>query len=95
MSKILEISNLKKSYGHQQILKNLSFSVAKGEFFGLLGHNGAGKSTAIDCVLGMKKYDEGKITLLGSSPGKTNKTIFEKIGVQFQQSHYQNKIKVG
>lgn len=94
MSEILQISGLKKSYGHVPVLKNLSFRIAKGEFFGLLGHNGAGKSTTIDCILGMKKHDEGTISLLGCAPGKTNKNLFEKIGVQLQQSHYQNKIKV-
>ncbi len=94
MSQILTVSGLKKSYGNRPILKNLSFSVAKGEFFGLLGHNGAGKSTTIDCVLGMKKADAGSISLLGQAPGSTSKSRFEKIGVQFQQSHYQKKIKV-
>lgn len=94
MTEILNVANLKKSYGQTLILKDLSFRIHKGEIFGLLGHNGAGKSTTIDCILGMKKYDSGKITLLGHEPKKTNKAIFEKIGVQFQQSHYPDKIKV-
>lgn len=94
MQEILNVTGLKKSYGQTAVLKNLSFSIKKGEFFGLLGHNGAGKSTTIDCILGMKKCDDGKIMLLGSSPQKTDKAIFEEIGVQFQQSHYQDKIKV-
>lgn len=94
MAEVLSVKNLKKSYGQTNILKNLSFSIQKGEFFGLLGHNGAGKSTTIDCILGMKKYENGEIKLLGSSPQKVDKTLFEKIGVQFQQSNYQDKIKV-
>lgn len=94
MPEILQVANLKKSYGQAQILKNLSFSIAEGEFFGLLGHNGAGKSTAIDCILGMKKYDSGKVTLLGSESRRIDKTIFERIGVQFQESRYQDQIRV-
>lgn len=95
MSYILSVSRLKKSYGQVSILKNVSFDIRKGEFYGLLGHNGAGKSTTIDCILGMKKYNGGEIALLGKQPNKTNKDVFERIGVQFQQSHYQSKIKVG
>lgn len=95
MTEILTVQHLKKSYGTRPILADVSFSVPKGEFFGLLGHNGAGKSTTIDCILGMKPLDGGSICLLGSAPGKNNQKIFEKLGVQFQQSHYQNKIRVG
>ncbi len=94
MTDILQVVNLEKRYGTRTVLRNLSFHLKKGEFYGLLGHNGAGKSTAIDCILGMKGYDGGEITLLGHSPKKMKKAIFEKIGVQFQQSHYQDKIKV-
>lgn len=91
---VLTVSNLKKRYGKTQVLKNVSFDITRGEFFGLLGHNGAGKSTTIDCILGMKAFDEGQIEILGTSPKKINKSLFEKVGVQFQQSHYQEKIKV-
>lgn len=94
MSEILNVSNLIKNYGQSSIFKGLSLSIEKGEFFGLLGQNGAGKSTTIDCILGMKSYDGGSITLLGNCPKRTDKSIFERIGVQFQQSHYQDKIKV-
>lgn len=91
---LLKINNLKKSYGSAIILNNLSLEINKGECFGLLGPNGAGKSTTIDCILGMKKYDSGEIELLSTPSKKIDKAIFEKIGVQFQQSHYQDKIKV-
>ena len=94
MQTIVQVSSLQKSYGQTAILKDLSFSITQGEFFGLLGHNGTGKSTTIDCILGMKKPDSGEILVLGSSPQRASKSIFEKIGVQFQQSHYQDKIKV-
>lgn len=94
MQEILSIKSLQKSYGHAEILKNVSFSIEKGKFFGLLGHNGAGKSTTIDCILGMKKYEGGEIKLLDTAPRKADKAIFERIGVQFQQSNYQNTIKV-
>lgn len=94
MAEILAVNQLRKSYGPVPVLKNVSFCIQKGEIYGLLGHNGAGKSTTIDCILGIKKPDAGEISLLGRAPGKNKKSIFEKIGVQFQHSYYQKKIRV-
>ena len=62
--------------------------------FGLLGANGAGKSTALECILGIKQPDSGEISILGLNPFTQRKQIFEKTGVQFQEAHYQDKITV-
>lgn len=94
MSAVLQVENLYKRYPNIQVLQGLSFRVNQGEVYGLLGQNGAGKSTAIDCILGLKKYDSGSLRLLEHSPGDLKHTVFKEIGVQFQQSHFQDKIKV-
>ncbi|MGN0649395.1 MAG: ABC transporter ATP-binding protein [Oscillospiraceae bacterium] len=86
--------NLVKKYGGFVAVDNLNIRVKKGEVFGLLGANGAGKSTAIECILGVKCADSGTVTVLGSDPKKNRKKLFEKIGVQFQQCEYQPEIKV-
>ena len=57
--------NLEKSFGERKVLKGLSLEVEKGEVFGLLGHNGAGKSTTIDLLLGLKEPDKGSSSILG------------------------------
>ncbi len=62
--------------------------------FGLLGANGAGKSTTIECMLGTKQADNGTVRLLGQDPKKHRRTLFERIGVQFQEGDYQKEIKV-
>lgn len=62
---LISIQNLRKAYGKKQVLKGLDLEVYEGELFGFLGKNGIGKSTTIDCVIGSKKYDSGKITLNG------------------------------
>lgn len=95
MENVITITNVKKWYGNKTVLNNVSLQVEKGEIYGLLGVNGAGKSTLIDCILGVQNSDSGKIVVLGERPGKNNKALFEKIGVQFQQTNYQDKIKVG
>lgn len=91
----ISIRNLKKCYKEKVALDDLSISVKKGEIFGLLGHNGAGKSTTIDCVLGLKNFEEGCVSILGMNPVTHRKKLFEKVGVQLQQSCYQNAIRVG
>ncbi len=63
--KALEISNLKKSYKNKEVLHGISLTIEKGEFFGLLGQNGAGKSTAINCITGICTITSGSITVLG------------------------------
>lgn len=94
MEDIISVKNLKKTYNNIVAVNDISFSVKKGEFFGLLGHNGAGKSTTIDCILGLKAFDSGVVKIFNKDPKKSRKDIFEKVGVQLQLSSYPDKIKV-
>lgn len=86
--------NLTKRYGDHTAVDGLSFRVRKGEVFGLLGANGAGKSTTIECILGTKTPDSGTASVFGRDPRKNRKTLFRKIGVQFQECGYQPEIRV-
>lgn len=90
----IEVKKLCKSYNHVKAVENVNISVCRGEVFGLLGANGAGKSTTIECILGTKKQDSGTVSILGMNPLKDRKKLFEKAGVQFQEANYQDKIKV-
>lgn len=94
MQNILHIRNLTKKYKDKIAVHKLNLAVEKGEIFGLLGPNGAGKSTTIECVLGTKAKNEGQVELLGQKLGNYNKELFQQIGVQFQASHYPDRIKV-
>lgn len=62
---VIEIKDLYKSYGRKDVLKGLNLNVKKGEVFGFIGKNGIGKSTTIDCVVGLKEADDGHILILG------------------------------
>lgn len=92
---IVRVCNISKSFGGRKVVDNLSLSVEPGEVFGLLGHNGAGKSTTIEMILGIKKPDEGSAHILGKDAASHRKEVFEKVGVQLQSSAYQAAIKVG
>ncbi len=90
----ITVKNLTKTYGEHVAVDNLSFTVPKGSVFGLLGANGAGKSTSLECILGTKKMDSGEVFILGENPVKNRTSVFEKTGVQFQEAKYQELIKV-
>lgn len=68
---MIELKNVKKSYGTREALRGVSFSLGPGELVGLFGENGAGKSTLMKCVLGLLRY-EGEITLDGEPIGRKN-----------------------
>lgn len=61
----------------------MSIKAGKGKVFGMLGANGAGKSTIIECMLGTKTADSGSVSILGCDPKKDRRTLFQKVGVQF------------
>lgn len=62
---VLEIKNLYKSYGKKEVIKGLNLELKKGEIVGLIGKNGIGKSTTIDCVTGSKSFNSGEIYING------------------------------
>ena len=90
----VSVKNLTKSFSGRRVVDNLSFDVQKGEVFALLGHNGAGKSTTIDLILGLKTPDGGSAKLLGMDAAKNRKQVFERVGVQLQHTQYQPNITV-
>ena len=94
MEEILRVRQLSKSYGKKTTVNNLNLSLKKGEVLGLLGANGAGKTTSIECILGTRKADGGEISLLGLNPIMDRKELFENVGVQFQDANYQREIRV-
>lgn len=94
MQEVIKVQQLTKTYGTLLAADNISLSVTKGTVFGLLGANGAGKSTVIECMLGTKKADRGHISILGMNPMSDRKHLFEKAGVQFQETNYQDQITV-
>ncbi len=94
MSEAVFVQGLTKVYDGKTAVDHLSFSVQSGTVFGLLGANGAGKSTTIECILGTKQADAGTVRLLGQDPKKSRRALFQRIGVQFQEGDYEKEIKV-
>lgn len=91
---VIVVQSLNKSYGTKKAVNNLSFSVKKGEIFGIIGPNGAGKTTTIEIMEGLRKKDSGEVSILGMNPEKDRKVLNHRIGVQFQATSIQKKMKV-
>ena len=68
MSKILNFKNIHKSYDSNLALKDVSFSVSAGKVLGILGRNGAGKTTIVNLLVGLLSSDEGEVELFNSLP---------------------------
>ncbi len=81
MTNALEAKGLWKSYGEKVVLKGIDLCVRQGDIFALLGVNGAGKTTALECIEGLRKYEKGTISVNG------------KIGIQLQSAALPAHIK--
>ncbi len=91
MNAALTITGLTKQYSNFT-LDNISFSIPSGSIVGLIGENGAGKSTTINSILGLIKKDSGKITILGHDIEDFDCTVKEKIGVVFDGSNFSEEL---
>lgn len=81
---IIQIQNLVKRYGDLIALDHFGLDIKEGEVFGLLGPNGSGKTTAINCILGLLKYDKGEIRVFGKEMKPTSYDIKKEIGIVMQ-----------
>ncbi len=80
----IELDNVYKSFGSNRVLRGISFNVARGESFALIGGSGAGKSVTLKCILGLVTPDQGSITVSGNTPGLTRIAGGARIGMLFQ-----------
>ncbi len=77
---VLEITDLKKNYGHHKVLKGVNMTVNKGDIYGLVGKNGAGKTTLFKVVLGLSAINGGKVSLFGGKNERENNKNRNRIG---------------
>ena len=85
MEEVIKIENLKKSYGDMEAVKGISFKISKGEMFGLVGPDGAGKTTTIRILCGLVNPDSGSATVLEKDVTKNRKKIQNEIGYLSQK----------
>jgi ABC-2 type transport system ATP-binding protein len=81
---MLEARDLNKTFGGKPALKNVGFKLEHGEIYGLLGHNGAGKSTTLGIILGMVAPDRGEVLIDGISVQENRSKALRKVGAIFE-----------
>lgn len=91
---VIKVSNLVKRYGDLVALDHLALTVMEGEIFGLLGPNGSGKTTAINCILSLLKFDNGEIEIFDKPMSPEAYDIKRHIGVVMQNVAVYNELTV-
>lgn len=77
---VLELKDIKKSYGNHKVLKGVNMTVNKGDIYGLVGKNGAGKTTLFKVVLGLSRFEAGSVSIFGGKTGRENNRNRSRIG---------------
>ena len=85
---VIEVEGLCKSYGPTEVLKGLDLSVERGQIYGFLGRNGAGKSTCIRILVGILVIDKGQVRLFGEPMGTGNISLRSRIGYVAQEQNF-------
>lgn len=94
MDTVVSVQNLVKKYKNNYAVNDLSFDVKKGEILGLLGPNGSGKTTTINCILSLLQFNSGQIKIFGETMRPSAYDIKQKIGVIFQEVAVFNELTV-
>jgi ABC-2 type transport system ATP-binding protein len=91
----VEVVHLRKTYGQNVAVDDVSFSVSEGEIFGILGPNGAGKTTTVECLIGLRTPDAGTMRVMGLDPRVERAALRAMVGVQLQSSALPAQLRVG
>jgi ABC-2 type transport system ATP-binding protein len=83
---VIQVEGVRKRYGPVAAEDGVSFQVHAGEIFGMVGPNGSGKTTTIECIEGLRQPDEGLVRVLGLDPLRQAITLRERTGVPLQSS---------
>lgn len=94
MSKAIEVRGLHKNYRKVVAVDDVTMSVYEGEIHGIVGRNGAGKSTTVECVAGLRKPTRGTIKVLGLDPLTDRAALRQVLGVQLQDSQVHGALTV-
>lgn len=94
MEPIIQVKGLKKYFGEVKAVKGIDFQVERGELFGFLGVNGAGKSTTINMLCTVLRPTDGQAYICGMELGKDDEEIRKSIGVVYQHNCLDDKLTV-
>lgn len=91
---IVQVENLNLTYKSLRAVRDVSFSVKSGEILAVIGQNGSGKTSTVECIEGLRKPDSGMIRVFGKDPWLHRGEVYKDMGVQLQETEYPSKIRV-
>ena len=91
---IIQVEDLNLSYKNVRAVQNVSFSVNPGEILAVIGQNGSGKTSTVECIEGLRRPDCGLIRVFGKDPWLHRCEVYREMGVQLQETDYPSKIKI-
>ncbi|MFE0687263.1 ATP-binding cassette domain-containing protein [Streptomyces xiamenensis] len=91
---IVDVRDIRKTYAGRTVVDGVSFTVEEGEIFGILGLNGAGKTTSVECVGGLRVPDSGSVRVAGLDPVADHAEVTQVLGAQLQESALQARLTV-
>ena len=94
MTLAVSVSGLQSSYGGTRAVDDVNLAVQEGDVFGILGPNGSGKTTTVECTYGLRTADHGTIRVFGLDPRSDPDGVGRLVGAQLQDSALPDRIKV-
>ncbi len=91
---VIEVRDLRKSYGGVEAVRGVTFEVEQGEVFCLLGPNGAGKTSTVEILEGYRSRDGGEAAIFGMDPADGERAMRERVGIVLQQCGVQGDLTV-
>ena len=91
---VVVADGLRKHYGQTVAVDGVSLRVERGEIFGIIGPNGSGKTTTVECLQGLRRPDAGELSVLGLDPLRRGVELRRRIGCQLQESALPERIRV-
>lgn len=91
---IVQVENLNLTYKGLRAVQNVSFQIKSGEILAIIGQNGSGKTSTVECIEGLRKPDSGLVQVFGKDPWLHRSEIYKEMGIQLQEVEYPSKIRV-
>lgn len=91
---VIRVENLSVSYRDVKAVDGVSFRVKEGTLTAIIGPNGSGKTSTVECIEGLRKKESGSVSVWGLNPVKDREAVYRKMGVQLQEASYPPKIRV-
>ena len=91
---LAQVEHLQLRYGERYAVRDVSFDLREGEILAIIGPNGSGKTSTVECLEGLRRPTSGRIAFLGRNPRENRRALYTQVGVQLQETQYPDGIRV-